>query len=98
MTAKPLENDIYTGNYTYIESLTYDLEDLKIIVVVDNSLKIEVTFNQPIGFRCLDEGDLLEFWQQDVITRNWILQIFESGWLEQESKRSGFLTGDKNLK
>lgn len=87
----------YKGNCTYVESLSYDLDTLKIIIVAESNKRIEVTFKQPIGFRCLDEGDLLEFWKNPKITNNWLIQIHDSGWFEQESKRPGFLSKDCDI-
>jgi hypothetical protein len=93
-----LESLPYEGNNTYIESLSYDLNHLKIIVVADSDIKLEVAFHQPIGFRCLDEGDLLEFWKSDEITNNWLVQIHDAGWYSQEKSRDGFLSGSDNVK
>jgi hypothetical protein len=97
MKASIIEFTSYSGNQTYIESVNYDLDYLKVVVVADSNLRIEVCFHQPIGFRCLDEGDLLEFWASNQITSNWLLQIHDSGWLAQESDRDGFLSKDTTL-
>ena len=97
MKASIIEFTSYSGNNTYIESVNYDLDYLKVVVVADSNLRIEVCFHQPIGFRCLDEGDLLEFWANNKITSNWFLQIHGSGWLAQESHREGFLSKDTEL-
>ena len=97
MKASIIEFTSYSGNQTYIESVNYDLDYLKVVVVADSNLRIEVCFRQPIGFRCLDEGDLLEFWASNQITSNWLLQIHDSGWLAQESDRDGFLSKDTTL-
>ncbi|MCG7532690.1 hypothetical protein MHM98_15250 [Psychrobium sp. MM17-31] len=82
----------YRGNETYIESLNYDLDFLRIVIAAGSNLRIEVCFHQPIGFRCLDEGDLLEFWSNKTVTDNWLLRIHDSGWLAQENHRDGFLS------
>jgi len=98
LKASILNCEFYHGNKTYVESLVYDLEFLKIIVIADSTTKLEITFHQPIGFRCLDEGDLLEFWDNSEITNNWIVEIHNSGWLEQESNRKGFLSRTSELR
>lgn len=95
--ASLIKFDSYQGNDTYIESLFYDLDDLKIIVVAESKKRIEVIFHHPIGFRCLDEGDLLEFWKNSEVTNNWLLQIEDSGWYAQESKRSGFISKNNEV-
>ncbi|KAF7772637.1 hypothetical protein PMAN_b0219 [Pseudoalteromonas marina] len=97
MKASTIEFTSYSGNQTHIESINYDLDYLKVVVVADSNLRIEVCFQQPIGFRCLDEGDLLEFWASNKITSNWLLQIHDFGWLAQESNRAGFLSKDTML-
>lgn len=97
MEAVAIKSETYQGNDTYIESMSYDLDELKIIVVADSNKRIEVVFYQPIGFRCLDEGDLLEFWENPEITNNWLLIIKDSGWYEQESKRDGFISKNTDL-
>lgn len=55
-----------------------------------------VSFRNPIGFRFLDEGDLLEFWsEEDSEPDGWIFQVQSGGWLELESNRDGFLSSDR---
>jgi len=95
--ASLIKCEYYQGNDTYIESLSYDLDELKIIVVIESEKRLEIVFQYPIGFRCLDEGDLLEFWGNPDVTNNWLLQIEESGWYDQESKRDGFLSKDNEV-
>ena len=97
MEATAIKFEGYLGNDTYIESLSYDLDELKIIVVAESNKRIEVLFYQPVGFRCLDEGDLLEFWKNPEITNNWLINIKNSGWYEQESKRDGFLSKNTEI-
>ena len=97
MDAEAQQTECYSGSDTYIESLSYDLDLLEIIVVTESNKKIKTTFHQPIGFRCLDEGDLLEFWKNPVITNNWLLKIKSSGWYEQESQRNGFLSKNTEI-
>lgn len=97
MQASAIKFEGYQGSNTYVESLAYDLDELKIVVVADSNMRIEVLFHQPIGFRCLDEGDLLEFWENSEVSENWMIQIHDSGWKEQESKRTGFLSASNEM-
>ena len=53
---------------------------------------LKVVFDTPRGFRCLDEGDLLEFWQGKRMIENWLFEISEGGWLDYEDKRGGFIS------
>ena len=52
---------------------------------------MRVSFVRPVGFRFLDEGDLLEFWPDCSLNNGWLYEIRSGGWLEQESARAGFL-------
>lgn len=60
----------------------------------DGSETVCVTFSEVAGFRVLDEGDLLEFWPTCSSTKDWIFQITEGGWFDQERLRAGFVRGD----
>ncbi len=97
MEATALKIKQYKGYDTYIESLNYDLETLNIVVITPPLVALNVVFKEPIGFRCLNESDMLEFWENNVIVNNWFLKIHNSGWLAQESKRYGFLSKKSQL-
>lgn len=51
-----------------------------------------VRFDDIVGFRVLDERDLLEFWPECFAQHGGLFEVFEGGWLEQESARRGFLS------
>jgi hypothetical protein len=53
-------------------------------------------FSACVGFRVLDEGDLLEFWDLGARPSGWLWRIEAGGWLEQEMKRDGFSTSRSN--
>ena len=61
---------------------------------LDGSLMVTATFPEVAGFRVLDEGDLLEFWQGFSSKEDWIFRVIEGGWFEQEGQRSGFIRRD----
>jgi hypothetical protein len=79
--------------FVEVINLEFDMEDLEITILVDGA-KLDVRFDSPIGFRVLDEGDLLEFWPQCSSPNGWLYKIIDGGWLEQESKRNGFLSDE----
>lgn len=60
----------------------------------DGNQSVRVIFSEIAGFRVLDEGDLLEFWPTCSSAKDWIFQITEGGWFDQECLRSGFVRGD----
>ncbi len=53
---------------------------------------VRIIFDTVRGFRCLDEGDLTDFWADDFIQKNWLFEITAGGWLDQEAKREGFMS------
>ena len=74
-------------------NLNYDLSKLKLILCFEQNQQIEVIFKNVIGFRVLDEGDLLEFWDPNVRAAGWIWKVESGGWFDLEKTRTGFLTG-----
>ncbi len=75
-----------------IFNINYDLWTLKITLGFnDIDRPIYVIFKNVIGFRVLDEGNLLEFWDKDVRVPGWIWKIESGGWFELEKIRNGFL-------
>ena len=55
--------------------------------------RADVTVDDVIGFRLLDEGDLLDFWSAGISSKKgWIFEIASGGWLAQESLRGGFVS------
>lgn len=50
-----------------------------------------LVFENVRGFRVLDEGDLLEFWDAGFTgDKGWVWRVDVGGWLDAESKRDGF--------
>jgi hypothetical protein len=53
----------------------------------------DVSVDDVIGFRLLDEGDLLDFWSAGISSKKgWIFEITAGGWRAQESLRAGFMS------
>lgn len=65
--------------------------DLRVALMTANH-ELHVLFRMPVGFRLLDEGDLLEFWPQCSLDRGWLYEVKSGGWRDLESSRPGFLT------
>ncbi|HEY5548549.1 MAG TPA: hypothetical protein VIL17_03030 [Coriobacteriia bacterium] len=51
----------------------------------------QVVFDSPIGFRALDERDMIEFWNTYSEPHGWLWQVSSGGWMELESSRTGFV-------
>lgn len=76
-----------------ITRLDYDLHNL--VVHIEPAYAAEpiiVTFDSSLGFRALDEGNLLEFWDHFNLKDGWLFQISAGGWYDLESKRNGFVS------
>lgn len=71
----------------------YDLHNLVVhIEPTYDGEPIVVTFDSSLGFRVLDEGNLLEFWDHFNLKDGWLFQISSGGWYDIESKRNGFVS------
>ena len=93
-TIKPqlLDAGINLGERPFVEEVFYDLETLIITLNPDVSGKmVRIIFDTVRGFRCLDEGDLTDFWADNFIQKNWLFEITAGGWFDQEAKREGFM-------
>lgn len=78
-----------------IYEVVYDFDGLRVRIDPETDGRV-VIFSDFIGFRLLDEGDLLEFWSDnDNPLIGWIYEVQSGGWLELESKRDGFLSSDR---
>jgi hypothetical protein len=76
----------------YLSDVRYDTEKLIVTVTSqDDGTAAAVTFAEVIGFRVLDEGDLLEFWPACAADNGWLFIICQGGWFDQEIGRPGFL-------
>ena len=63
----------------------------------DGSLAL-VEFPDLIGFRVLDERDLMEFWPECSSANGRLFEIASGGWLSQELSRPGSLLGPMRIK
>jgi len=78
--------------------LNFDLWTLKVkLEFPDLQNPIYLTFKNVEGFRVLDEGNLLEFWNNKTRSNGWLWKVKKGGWYDQEKKRDGFFTGKAHL-
>ncbi len=76
----------------YVSEVRYDTKTLVVTVTSPSGAKAAaVTFTGVVGFRVLDEGDLLEFWPACAANNGWLFRIRANGWLDQEIARRGFV-------
>ncbi len=91
--AKPASEASTINGAGEIVEIDYDLLELKIILDFHRTpKKVTVVFSNPIGFRVLDEGDLLEFWENYHTGNGWLYKVVSGGWHDLESKRDGYLS------
>lgn len=88
---QPVSFACLPGSDLILQSIRYEGGDLEVLLQ-SPALEIQVCFSSVIGFRLLDEGDLLEFWQYCHQGHGWLFQISQNGWLQQESQRLGFVS------
>ena len=76
----------------YVSQLRYDTERLVVTLTSPSGASTAaIAFTEVVGFRVLDEGDLLEFWPACAVDKGWIFRVRENGWFDQEIARRGFL-------
>jgi hypothetical protein len=51
-----------------------------------------VRFSNVVGFRVLDESDVLDFHEEYNFAKGWLFEVLSNGWFAQESERRGFLS------
>lgn len=77
-----------------VTDINYDLTLLRITLAFENAQHpVYVNFDGVRGFRILDEGDLLEFWNPDTRAEGWLWRVSEGGWFDLENLREGFISG-----
>jgi hypothetical protein len=95
VTARPLAFGM--GPLADPEVIRTGFEPDDLIVTVrglSSGLEYSLRFGAVIGFRVLDERDLLEFWPECSTTNgSWAFEITSGGWLAGEFMRSGSLIG-----
>ena len=95
VTGRPLA--LGTGPLADPEVIRTEFEPDDLIVTVrslSSGLEYSLRFGAVIGFRVLDERDLLEFWPEcSTMSGSWAFEISSGGCLAGEFKRSGSLIG-----
>jgi hypothetical protein len=77
-----------------IERIDYDLWVLRISVRFEGLREPHyIEFDGPLGFRVLDESDLLAFWSPDDRPDGCVWEIGAGGWLDLERTRPDFGAG-----
>jgi len=99
ITAKSVPCDELLPRDLEIVHVEYSANFLTInIRSLSDSASTLVEFPHIIGFRVLDEGNLLEFWPDCSSANGRLFEILAGGWLAQESVRPGILFAPMKIK
>jgi hypothetical protein len=92
---RSVETEYFPDELPEIINIDYDLWTLRITLSFVNVNKpvLYVSFKNVVGFRLLDESNLLEFWNPDVRVPGWIWRVENGGWFDLEKLREGFIEG-----
>jgi hypothetical protein len=99
IVAKPLLIDLSLPTDGQIARVEYVPNCLVVgLRTPDDSVEVLVEFPAIIGFRVLDERDLMEFWPECSSPHGKLFEILAGGWLSQELLRPGSLLGPMNIR
>ncbi|WP_294768142.1 hypothetical protein [uncultured Rhodoferax sp.] len=97
LRARAVGNLHRTRRKSGIAELSFGVTGLRVVVHCngqhsDAQLQVEYHFDAPRGFRLLDEGDLLRYWETGAFAVDCqLFEIFSGGWMDQECELAGML-------
>lgn len=74
-----------------VSRISYQPRDLAVYMDANGDAFV-VRFEGVVGFRVLDERDLLEFWPNCSTPNGWLFCVSAGGWQALENGRNGFIT------
>jgi len=94
MVARVLETIIKQFRNPVIAGLSYSTNPHLLVINYHSNgnkdIDYDVIFEQPRGFKCLNEGDMINYWESKQLADNWLFEIMSGGWLDQEDHAGGF--------
>jgi hypothetical protein len=95
VSANPLKTSIVFSQGLEIGKIEYKHGELAFWVLdLKTDVEHEVSCDGVLGFRVLDERDLMEYWPVCSTPNGWLFEIVRGGWVSQELERPGScLTG-----
>ena len=97
VSARPLSTEFSFPRGSEVVGVEYTLGKLSIHVQgSENTKPLVVEFKDTIGFRVLDERDLMEYWPECSTLKGWLFEVTAGGWLSQETNREGSLIATIN--
>lgn len=74
-----------------VHSLHYDMVHLQINMWGDGETdRITLTFPHVVGFRVLDERNLLSYWNEYSQPNGWIYEVHSGGWKDEDAQRDDY--------
>ena len=94
--AEPVGAKYSTKSESDISEISFGATGLRVVVETKQGLfepiRIEYHF-VPRGFRFLDEGDLIRYWESNALMHGYhLFKIASGGWLDQELQVPGMLS------
>jgi hypothetical protein len=96
MKAKKTNTIIKEFKNPQILSIYYNSSELFINYLANPTHIVEIKFQDIKGFKCLDEGDLTSYWDNEVLIKNWIVEILEGGWKDAEISKNNFVVSNQD--
>ena len=94
VNASVLKTSINKFRSPVVAGIHYEAKIGKLIIYYhsdgDKDIDYEIVFEQPRGFKMLDEGDMLNYWGNQEMIGNWLFEIKSGGWLDTEDNAGGF--------
>lgn len=75
-----------------VRSVRFEDGELTVAVQGEGFAFLRLRFRDVLGFRALDEGELVEFWPEFSEPRGWLWEVHEGGCRALESQRPEFLS------
>ena len=92
--ARVLETIIDNFHSPALAGLNYVAKTNKLVIYYHSDGKqdidYEIVFDNPRGFKMLDEGDMCNYWEDAKMINNWLFEIESGGWLDTEDAAGGF--------
>lgn len=103
LNVAPIGDEYFSGSESDVAEILYTHSGLRIVIDTNKSrfapVYLEIFFRDDTGFRCLDEGDLIGYWESDKFrSGHHVYEILSGGWISGEALSSGILSIGSSIK
>ncbi len=100
---EPFGNEYRLDQESDIIEVNYGITGLRLTVIAATTMftdiYLDIHFDYVGGFRFLDEGDLIAYWQSEAFNSNYhIYKILSGGWANGEPLPEGILSAKSTFK